>query len=191
MSWIFGSKIKSIVRREGGKASGRVELMNCIPLDIASNNIYTLEDAITAFLTPERLTGVTDTNSSSLVKASKHTQLQRLPPVLIFQLKRFGYEEINGNHKLNKYLPFPNKFQLPLDFLVQPNVPAIDRSYTLLAVISHHGAEARRGHYTADIHQHNGSWLTFDDTRIQSCSPDDVLRRYAYLLFYLLDANQQ
>jgi len=57
------------------------------------------------------------------VNARKHTQLERLPPVLVLQLKRFGFEGLTGSHKLNKYVPFPLRFQLPPDFLAHPNVP--------------------------------------------------------------------
>lgn len=53
-------------------------------------------------------------------------------------------------------------------------------------MISHHGGESGRGHYTADVRQANGRWLSFDDSLVRSIAVDEVLRRQAYLIFYTL-----
>jgi ubiquitin C-terminal hydrolase len=57
------------------------------------------------------------------------------------------------------------------------------------AVISHHGGESGRGHYTADVRQASGRWLCFDDAYVHVVSPDEVMRRQAYLLFYILSGS--
>ena len=54
-------------------------------------------------------------------------------------------------------------------------------------VISHHGGESGRGHYTADVRQAGaGRWLCFDDAYVRAIAVEEVMRRQAYLLFYTL-----
>lgn len=58
------------------------------------------------------------------------------------------------------------------------------RKYELVATVTHHGKEASKGHYTADVRYPNGQWLRFDDASLTSITTAKVLHDRAYLLFY-------
>lgn len=87
ISWIFEARVKSTVRRDGGKASARVEPMTSLPLDVVYGG---MQEALRAFFSPERLEGMTE--GASLVQARRHMHLHTPPPVLILHVKRFGFE---------------------------------------------------------------------------------------------------
>ena len=75
------------MRRDGGKASARVEPMTSLPLDVVYGGV---QEALRAFFSPERLEGMTE--GASLVQARRHMHLHTPPPVLILHVKRFGFE---------------------------------------------------------------------------------------------------
>jgi len=54
-------------------------------------------------------------------------------------------------------------------------------------VISHHGSDAGRGHYTADVRRAGDRWASFDDAHFRLLPVQEVLERRAYMLFYTLD----
>jgi Ubiquitin carboxyl-terminal hydrolase len=45
-----------------------------------------------------------------------------------------------------------------------------------VATVSHHGKNPNAGHYTADVKQHDGRWLRFDDATVTSV-PLSMVRR--------------
>ena len=75
------------MRRDGGKASARVEPMTTLPLDVMYGGV---QEALHAFFSPETLHGVS--SGTALVQARRHMHLHTPPPVLILHVKRFGFE---------------------------------------------------------------------------------------------------
>lgn len=61
--------------------------------------------------------------------------------------------------------------------------------YDLYAVVNHYGG-MYSGHYTAYARStHEGvdyGWRVFDDARVSKMSPQDLVTRSAYILFYRL-----
>ncbi|KAG2399912.1 Ubiquitin carboxyl-terminal hydrolase [Vigna angularis] len=58
------------------------------------------------------------------------------------------------------------------------------RKYELVAIITHHGREPSKGHYTTDAQYPNGRWLRFDDASVYAIGTNKVLHDEAYVLFY-------
>lgn len=200
ISHTFGGKQRSSVRKHGqggqqgsSKASVTIQPFYCLHLDIDKPNIKTLEDAIDAYMEPEKLEGYTDDTRGVEVQASKQTTIEALPRVLIIHLKRFAYDSSQAR-KLDKYVSFPAKLTLKKHFLSNDKVAPDPkkREYTLCSVVEHHGKVAVKGHYTCDINTSILSkaggppeWLNFDDQIVRRVTPKDVQLRLAYLLFYV------
>ncbi|KAK4806103.1 hypothetical protein QYF61_005475 [Mycteria americana] len=57
--------------------------------------------------------------------------------------------------------------------------------YALYAVLVHHGGSCCAGHYFCYTKASNGLWYKMNDTSVDGCGTDTVLRQQAYLLFYV------
>eukprot|EP01114_Cavostelium_apophysatum_P016378 TRINITY_DN4639_c0_g1_i2.p1 TRINITY_DN4639_c0_g1~~TRINITY_DN4639_c0_g1_i2.p1 ORF type:complete len:367 (+),score=84.01 TRINITY_DN4639_c0_g1_i2:345-1445(+) len=181
ISQIFRGKLRSSVRKVNAKATLSVQPFFCLHLDIEHPQVVTLEDAIHHMMLPESLENYRDAKTKVEVTASKHTQIDKMPPILIFHLKRFSFD-IQAN-KIAKFVAYPEKLSLHPSY-VASGIHAEARKFKLLAVVSHIGARSTDGHYVADIRQTSGNWLHFDDSNVYPISLDEVLDRKAYLLFY-------
>ncbi|KAL6070989.1 USP domain-containing protein [Balamuthia mandrillaris] len=173
---IFTSKLRSSLRTQGAKPSITFELFHCIPLDIRFSTVQSLERALTLFMQPEHLDWE--------VRTLKEYKFEQLPLTLVFQLKRFTFDNY-GAVKISKHISFPERLVLPISFF-STNPDAPQRTYTLSAVISHYGDSIDRGHYKCDVkQQHTGTWFEFDDHMFRRVALSQVLdRSAAYLLFY-------
>jgi len=94
--------------------------------------------------------------------AFKTIQFEHLPQVLVLQLDRFYYDyNSNTPGKIDRDIRYPMTLELPDSMLsdeliirirqevsMEPN-SAVHVSYSLVAVVRHHGATATSGHYTA------------------------------------------
>ena len=115
----------------------------------------------------------------------KTIQFEHLPQVLVLQLDRFSYDyDLNVLNKIDREIRYPMTLDLPTNMLSAElidqlqeeaaNEPgrnnsininmcsAIKVSYSLVAVVRHHGATATSGHYTA---------LCRDNKRTSSSAP--------------------
>ncbi|EYU42964.1 hypothetical protein MIMGU_mgv1a004286mg [Erythranthe guttata] len=183
LSSIFGGQLRSVVKAKGNKASATVQPFLLLHLDISYDVIRTVEDALRFFSAPETLDEYRAPTAGKVgvVAAKKSVNVQALPKIMILHLKRFGYGR-NGSTKLHKAVYFPLELVLSRDLLVSSTMEG--RKYELVSTVTHHGREASKGHYTADVRYHNGQWVRFDDSSLSAISTNKVLHDQAYLLFY-------
>ncbi|KAJ1612583.1 ubiquitin carboxyl-terminal hydrolase of the cysteine proteinase fold [Cryptosporidium canis] len=166
-----------------------------IPLDIMG--VSNLENALQLFTKTEFLTGENRYICPKCKKrsdASKQLLIERLPPLLTIQLKRFSYVA-HGSRKPNKAIRFPETLNLE-PFLasrthpVRKNTPssASDSAHTykLWAVVCHAGSTLSCGHYYTYARSINNKWYCFNDEYVKPSRLESVLdENYkAYLLFY-------
>jgi ubiquitin C-terminal hydrolase len=109
----------------------------------------------------------TDTNRLEIdglgkLNAWKSTRIRALPDVLIFHLKRFGYDRKRCTRfKISSRFEFPDDIDVT-ELLETPGDPA---AYHLKGVVLHSGS-AHSGHYVSLV-RIDEQWYRFDDTRVE------------------------
>lgn len=189
---IFGGVLRSSVHQKGKKESTTLQPFFTLQLDIQSDKVWTLQDALQAYFVKESLQGFTCTTTNTEVEASRRTFLEELPLVLIFHLKYFVFDRQGGCQKLHKALDIPAQLEISKEILsadAKSKIPPSLRHYKLCSVVYHHGKNAAGGHYTASVHHGNPfNWVHFDDNNVKSVSEQRVLKHQQgcvpYLLFY-------
>lgn len=183
---IFGGELRSIVKKQGLKASASIQPFFCLHLDIRDDSVHSIEDALRLFMTSEKLDDFHDEKTHQSLIATKQNNVERLPRVLTLHLKRFAYTPFGTIEKVQKQIAIAPTLKFQPSWLVhEKKYSASERTYKLFSVVSHWGQRAIGGHYTCDILQGNSDWMTFDDSTIGKVSQDDVLRKPAYLLMYI------
>ncbi|KAJ2391187.1 hypothetical protein GGI05_003015 [Coemansia sp. RSA 2603] len=203
---IFGGSIRSTLTvphsvsapstrgRHSGKArpSSNREPFQWLALDISSDSVMSIEQALDEFVAPETIEGYTNIYGES-VNATKQILIEKVPPVLVLHLKRFVFCHNEGVQKVQKFIQYPQELQLSPDWLAKSTAASKHRNakYRLESVIYHHGSQASGGHYTCDLRRSEKAWLRFDDIDITILdSVDKVLDekkdRSAYILFYTI-----
>ncbi|RWS29170.1 ubiquitin carboxyl-terminal hydrolase-like protein 4 [Leptotrombidium deliense] len=191
ISDIFGGSILS-VRTAGKDVCGNRQPFFTLQLDIQSEKIKSIEDALKMFTSSESLQGYTCPKTKQNVDASYQSFLNQLPPILILHLKLFGYDKDGGSRKLLKKIEYPIDFEFPRECIHHDRSAdknKYSKSYKLLAVVHHDGHESIKGHYITDIfHIGSSLWLRCDDNTIKPISTQQMLNpqppRVPYLLFY-------
>lgn len=178
---IFGGQLISVVKASGNRASATVQPFLLLHLDIFSEAVHTIEDALHLFSAPETLEGYKTSGKAAVVSASKSVKIQTPSRIMILHLMRFSYGS-KGSAKLHKPVHFPLELVLGRELLASPSSEG--RKYELVATITHHGRDPSKGHYTTDARHSNGSWLRYDDASVTSISTSKVLHDQAYVLFY-------
>ncbi|KAF4010596.1 hypothetical protein G4228_002100 [Cervus hanglu yarkandensis] len=188
---IFGGHIRSVVYQQSSKESATLQPFFTLQLDIQSDKIRTVQDALESLVARESVQGYT-TKTKQEVEVSRRVTLEKLPPVLVLHLKRFVYEKTGGCQKLVKSIEYPVDLEISKE-LLSPGVKnknfKCHRTYRLFAVVYHHGSSATGGHYTTDVFQIGlNGWLRIDDQTVKVVSQQQVVRpaaeRTAYLLYY-------
>lgn len=209
ISNLFGGQFRSVLDIPNNKESQSITLdpFQTIQLDISDPEVNNLESAFKKFseyeLIPFRSSNGTD------VEAKKQTFIDKLPEVLLIQLKRFSfinntdtdnsmtnYNAYSGRiEKVRKKIAYEHEMIIPADSVSSPSLKQHEenRRYGLSGVIYHHGMSSDGGHYTADVyHKTNDQWYRIDDVGIVELKKADVLTvgdsgtdpRTAYILMY-------
>ncbi|XP_033626234.1 ubiquitin carboxyl-terminal hydrolase 10-A-like [Asterias rubens] len=189
---IFGGQMRSALHQQGSKESATLQPFFTLQLDIQSDKIWTVREAIENLGSKEALHGFTCNKTKQEVEASRRISLEELPPVLTLHLKRFVYDKSGGCQKVMKKLDYGVDLEINRD-LLSPNIKSKvyigQRTYKLFAVVYHTGKEASGGHYITDVfHAGSNSWLRLDDSIVKPVRVTHVikpLQAYTpYLLFY-------
>jgi ubiquitin carboxyl-terminal hydrolase 10 len=187
------------------------------------DSVRTVQDALARISHPQPV--YLDDPSGN--EACRQMLIEVLPPVLVIHLKRFLYDPaVGGVVKIGKSIQFTPDLEIPpgttflflshhgqpiltvhrgfvgLDIttpIAQKSTGAQPTSYTLYAVLYHHGVSASGGRYTVDVLHPNGNggngegWLHIDDEAVSAVRHEDVFGghdsgkmddRCPYLLFY-------
>ncbi|QRV74931.1 ubiquitin carboxyl-terminal hydrolase [Ceratobasidium sp. AG-Ba] len=189
---IFGGKIRSVLHTPGAsKDSVTLEPYQPLQLDIQSDNVRTIEDALKHITQPETVS-VYSEQRGGLVDARKQITLDTLPPLLILHLKRLVYDA-KGIQKNSKVIEYSTSLEIKPDIISPTRRSNKSIKYNLYGVVYHHGKHATGGHYTIDVlRQDLSEWVRIDDTHIEPVTEKDVtahekhakLDKTAYLLFY-------
>ncbi|XP_034432850.1 ubiquitin carboxyl-terminal hydrolase 10 isoform X5 [Hippoglossus hippoglossus] len=188
---IFGGHIRSVVYQQNSKESATLQPFFTLQLDIQSEKIRTVQEALETLVARESVQGYT-TKTKQEIEISRRVTLEELPPVLVLHLKRFVFEKTGGCQKLIKNIDYPVDLEISKDLLssgVRSKVVKGQRTYRLFAVVYHHGNSATGGHYTTDVfHIGLNGWLRIDDQAVKVISQYQVVKqtseRTAYLLYY-------
>ncbi|KAF8604640.1 UCH-domain-containing protein [Ceratobasidium sp. AG-I] len=188
---IFGGKLRSVLQTPGSKDSVTLEPYQPLQLDIQSESVRTVEDALKHITLVETVSVFSETRGG-IIDAKKHVTLETLPPLLILHLKRLVYDA-KGIQKNSKVIEYTTSLDIRPE-IVSPTRRTKDSiKYHLYGVVYHHGKHATGGHYTIDVlRQDLSEWVRIDDTYIESVTEKDVtahekhakLDKTAYLLFY-------
>ncbi|KAM4721904.1 ubiquitin carboxyl-terminal hydrolase 10 [Rhinophrynus dorsalis] len=188
---IFGGHMRSVVYQQSSKESATLQPFFTLQLDIQSEKIRTVQDALESLVARESVQGYT-TKTKQEVEISRRVTLEELPPVLVLHLKRFVFEKTGGCQKLIKNIEYPVDLEISKDLLspgVKSKIFKGQRTYRLFAVVYHHGNSATGGHYTTDVFQIGlNGWLRIDDQTVKVINQYQVVKqtveRTAYLLYY-------
>ncbi|XP_047436067.1 ubiquitin carboxyl-terminal hydrolase 10 isoform X3 [Mugil cephalus] len=188
---IFGGHIRSVVYQQNSKESATLQPFFTLQLDIQSEKIRTVQEALETLVARESVQGYTSKTKQE-IEISRRVTLEELPPVLVLHLKRFVFEKTGGCQKLTKNIDYPVDLEISKDLLssgVRGKVVKGQRTYRLFAVVYHHGNSATGGHYTTDVfHIGLNGWLRIDDQTVKVINQYQVVKqtaeRTAYLLYY-------
>ncbi|CEL55590.1 ubiquitin carboxyl-terminal hydrolase 10 [Rhizoctonia solani AG-1 IB] len=189
---IFGGKLRSVLSIPGtSKDSVTLEPYQPLQLDIQSDHIRTIEDALKHITIPEIVSMYSETRGG-MVDAKKQVTLESLPPLLILHLKRLVYDA-KGIQKNSKVIEYSNALEIRPEIISPTRRTKQSIKYQLYGVVYHHGKHATGGHYTIDVlRQDHSEWVRIDDTHIEPVTEKDVTAhekhakadKTAYLLFY-------
>lgn len=155
--------------------------------------ILQLKDCITQFTNVERL-GANDPwycpKCKKHQQATKKFDIWSLPKVLIIHLKRFSFSR-SWRDKIDTLVEFPVEGLDMSKYVLNPDLKNKKQIYNLIGVANHFGGLGG-GHYTAYAKNSVlNSWYTFDDALVTPTTPNNVVTRNAYVLFYQLQEDNQ
>jgi len=184
---IFGGTML-FVRRAGTDVLHSRQPFFTLKLDIQSDKIHTVEDALRNLTLSESIQGYQCPKTNKAIEASYQTFLDQLPAILVLHLKL--HNDDNGQMKKSmKKINFPIDLEIPKECLAQQDRSKYSKTYKLLAVVHHDGKGTSQGHYFTDIYHIGTSlWLRCDDSKVESISVQQLMHpkdsKIPYLLFY-------
>ena len=150
------------VKSANNESSATLQPFYTLQLDIQSDSITSVTDALVENFSSEILDGYICSKTNMAVEASRNLSLEELPPILILHLKRFVYSGTSGGcQKVMKHVEFSVDLEISRDLLSAVNkskYTAKQRQYKLFAVVNHTGREATKGHYVTDVY-HTGELM--------------------------------
>ena len=178
---IFGGSLRSrITCKSCGATSDKMDPFLDLSLEVA--RLSSVDHALAHFTATERLRGDNRYKCgkcNKLVDADKKLSIDRAPPVLVVQLKRF--DGLHHGGKITNHVAYGEKLDL-LPFVSDRTQG--DVSYSLHAVLVHRGSTVHSGHYYCFVKAPNGIWHAMNDADVHRVSLDAVKNQQAYMLFY-------
>ncbi|KNC50447.1 ubiquitin carboxyl-terminal hydrolase [Thecamonas trahens ATCC 50062] len=178
---LYGGTLRdSVVCLGCGHAAVRLDAFLDVSLYMDAT-IGSLEQALAAFVAPERLTGDNQyacSGCETKVDADKGLTFGDLPPVLSFQLKRFVYDwQANRRVKLNQKLTFPLVLDMAPYMADSGEAPMLYDAYAVLL----HSGSAHSGHYFAFVKcPATGVWHEFNDASVRAIDDLETALEVAY-----------
>ncbi|POM66855.1 Ubiquitin-specific protease [Phytophthora palmivora] len=123
-------------------------------------------------------------------EAESAYQVQSLPSVLVFHLKRFEVNPHTGALFKRCDPVVPPAVIDPTHSINNCSPSGSEARYVLRSVIHHLGKSIDEGHYVADVCTANGQWIRRNDTHESMISEDYALQAYrsqesCYMFFYV------
>lgn len=175
----FGGTIESTLACECTYETKTFEPIMDLSLELTGRSLRTCLDRFTA---GEKLSHYTCSACKQTGTVTKRLMVEKLPPVLQIQLKRFKHTVDGAAQKLESPIEFP--FQLDVTpYTTNPGGRPL--LYELYGVICHQGS-LDTGHYTCMMKHSSGAWYHFNDDMVTKVSPKNVVSLNAYLLFYIV-----
>lgn len=118
------------------------------------------------------------------VNAIKRLQFWTAPPVLVVQLKRFGFDRRFKDDRLVDY-PLDN---FDIGDFIAPEIRDNSKcyQYRLQCVIYHQSGQLDSGHYyTYCIDDDTQLWFEYNDKYVHAVADNNIVKNSAYLLFYM------
>lgn len=181
--YLFGGKIVNFIKcLNVDYESVRDEPFCDIQLSVKGNaSIY---EALDNYVKIEKLEGDNQYDAEKFGRqiAEKGVKFKELPPILIFQLKRFEYNMyLDSFEKVNDCFEFYDTLNMSKYMLNDSNANLLDNEYCLHAVVVHSG-NLNYGHYYCFIksHEENSAsdytWMKFNDENVRRCSELEAIK---------------
>merc|ERR1712059_165703 len=152
-----------------------------LPLPETSNRI-SLRECFEEYLREEIIEEVTCESCKKTGRASKKTDIVKLPPLLVIHLSRF-YQDGMYTRKKQNFVHFDLK-NLNIGQYAKEGFENKHNMFSLYAVSNHFGS-LEGGHYTAYCSSSVlKRWHKFDDQDVSTMDSKDVVTPAAYILFY-------
>uniref|UniRef100_A0A8C2JPC9 ubiquitinyl hydrolase 1 n=1 Tax=Cyprinus carpio TaxID=7962 RepID=A0A8C2JPC9_CYPCA len=186
-------RMRSVVYQQSSKESATLQPFFTLQLDIQSEKIRTVQEALEVLVARESVQGYT-TKSKQEIEISRRVTLEELPPVLVLHLKRFVFEKTGGCQKLVKNIDYPVDLEISKDLLspgVRGKTLKGQRTYRLFAgmfVWFYSFQNLLVDTIFWKFHIGLNGWLRIDDQAVKIINQHQVVKqtaeRTAYLLYY-------
>ncbi|VDM32654.1 unnamed protein product [Hydatigera taeniaeformis] len=133
-----------------------------------ARHVECLEDAFQFLSKGEVISDFKDPKTGLCVVMNRRVFIDRLPPILLIQLKRFFYNPNKGGiQKVLKQIPIYRRLQISDSIVSKERAfSKAQGAYKLKAVIFHIGYNAERGHYTTATVTQSNEVLYYDDLNV-------------------------
>ncbi|KAM4747404.1 ubiquitin carboxyl-terminal hydrolase 44 isoform 2-T2 [Rhinophrynus dorsalis] len=169
------------------------ERYHCNVKETASQQPCLLTEMLAKFTETEALEGKIYA-CDQCNKAQKQLMVCRLPQVLRLHLKRFRWSGRNHREKIGVHVQFDQMLNMEPYCCRESTAPlrADCFIYDLSAVVMHHGKGFGSGHYTAFCYNPEGGfWVHCNDSKLHTCTVEEVCKAQAYILFYTQRVTQE